>query len=233
MASWKTCAAMSVAAWMMMTTTPVEAAWHRASSPHFIIYSERDPASIRQFAAKLERFDKAVRLVRGMRDDPVGDGNRLTVFVVANESAVRKLVNDKSGFIAGFYIPSAAGSTALVPRSAGSSSEWELGAETIFFHEYAHHLMMQELSSPAPEWLVEGFAEFMSTVQFDKDGSVGLGLAPKHRAYGLHESDPLPIEQLLSGNYSKISADQRESIYGRGWLLTHFLTFDRARARAS
>jgi cytochrome c-type biogenesis protein CcmH/NrfG len=36
----------------------------------------------------------------------------------------------------------------------------------------------------------------------------------------------LPLEALLSGQYDKITVEQRESIYGRGWLLTHYLSFD-------
>lgn len=213
----------------LMVCAPAQSAWYRASSPHFIIYSEQDPARLRQFAAKLERFDKAVRVVRTMRDQPVGDGNRLTVFVVRNESTVRKLADDKTGFTAGFYIARASGSTAFVPQRADIDSDWDLGAETIFFHEYAHHLMLQELSSPAPEWLVEGFAEFMSTVRFEKDGSVGLGQAPRHRAYSLSEASALSIEELLGGSYDKITDEQRESIYGRGWLLSHYLTFEHSR----
>ena len=51
---------------------------------------------------------------------------------------------------------------------------------------------------PYPEWLVEGFAEFMSTAQFERDGTVGLGLPATHRYYGLVNLKQLPLETLLS-----------------------------------
>ena len=166
--------AVVVAGLAMFVATPAHAAWHRASSPHFIIYSDQSPEKLRAFAVKLERFDKAVRIARSMQDFPIGDGNRLTVFVLSNTGAVRKLANDKTGFVAGFYIPRASGSVAFVPRNAGEGAKTDLNADTIFFHEYAHHLMLQKAQAAYPAWLVEGFAEFYSTAKFEPDGSVGL-----------------------------------------------------------
>ena len=64
---------------------PASAAWHRASSKHFVIYADQDPERLREFATKLERFDQAVRHVRGMKDYEFGDGNRVQVLVVAND----------------------------------------------------------------------------------------------------------------------------------------------------
>lgn len=209
--------------------TVCEAAWQRASSAHFVIYADENPAELRSFAEKLERFDKAVRTVRGMDDPPVGDGNRLTVFVVRGDYDVQKLMHDKTGYVRGFYIPRASGSVAFVPRSSGNGSQWDLDASTVFFHEYAHHLMMQDLHTPLPPWYVEGFAEFMSTASFDRDGSVGLGNAPKHRAYSLVMGAKLPIERLVDGSMPRTGTEAHESLYARGWLLTHYLTFEPTR----
>ena len=69
----------------------------------------------------------------------------------------------------------------------------------------------------------------MSTASFEKDGSVVLGRPANHRALGLFYADGLPLEALLAGNYDKLTNEQFESIYGRGWLLTHYLYFDEKR----
>lgn len=229
-------AAFAVAAFAV----PAKAVWHQASSEHFLIYSEQKPESLREFAVKLEKFDKAVRAARRMADLPPSLGNRVTIFVVRDKAEVQRLANDQTGFLAGFYRGSAAGSVAFVarggptvgdPASAGSRPS-ATGADDgtiILLHEYAHHLMMQDLTTPYPEWLVEGFAEVMSTAQFGRDGTVGLGLPAQHRAYGLLEGRSLSLETLLSGKYEKITVEQRESIYGRGWLMTHYLTFEPSR----
>lgn len=212
---------------LLLGSSPALAAWHEARSKHFVIYSDDSPDRLRAFAVKLEKFDRAVRIARNMEDYPVGDGNRLTVFVVKDEKTIRRLANDKSGFLSGFYIGRVTGPLAFVPRKAEDPNGFK--SEVIFFHEYAHHLMMQALEKPYPEWLVEGFAEFMSTASFEKDGSVTLGRAAQHRAYWLYEGQHLPLERLLSGNYGKLTNEQWESVYGRGWLLTHFLTFEPSR----
>lgn len=220
------------------------AGWYRASSEHFVIYSDQNPERLRQFAENLEKFDGAVRAVRGMDDLPLSQGNRVTIFRLHDAAEVQRLANDNSGFIQGFYRGRAAGSLAFVAPGEASNARPQsytgsrmiyqqpntnLGENTILLHEYSHHLMMQDLRVPYPEWLVEGFAEFMSTAQFEKDGSVGLGLPATHRLYGLLNGNELPLETLLSGNYDKITNEQHESIYGRGWLLTHYLTFEPTR----
>ena len=65
---------------------PAQAAWYQASSAHFLIYSEQNPETVRGFALKLERFDKAVRAVRHMADLPLSAGNRVTIFVVRDKA---------------------------------------------------------------------------------------------------------------------------------------------------
>ena len=201
--------------------------FYEASSRHFVIYSDQRPETIRKFAENLEKFDKAARFARNMPDMPLSKGNRLTIFVLPSEKEVRRLAHDKTGFVSGFYKGRAAASVAYIPRRMENADPQS--TNLILLHEYAHHLMAQDLASPYPEWLVEGFAEFMSTAKFERDGSVGLGLPAHHRAYGLMEGNNLPFEVLLANQIGKVTLEQRESIYGRGWLLTHYLTFDPAR----
>lgn len=207
---------------------PASAAWYVAQSKHFVIYADEKPKQLSDFAARLERFDQAARYLRTMNDPPIGEGNRLTVFVLPSADAVSKLAGDN--FIKGFYSGRADGSVAFVPRTAYENDPLGLNADTIFFHEYTHHLMFQNIDRPVPEWIVEGFAEFMSTVKFERNGDIGIGIPAYHRAYGLVFGTRLPLETMLSGSYSKLSPDQRESLYGRGWLLVHYLTFEKSRS---
>ena len=208
-------------------SSPAAAAWHVAESKHFIIYSEDSPAELAKFTDKLERFDQVGRYIRGMDDPPIGTGNRLTIYVLPNVQAVQKLAGDP--FVKGFYKGRSSGSVAFVPRRTDAYNRFALSADNIFFHEYAHHLTFQAIDRPLPEWIVEGFAEFVSTVRFERDGSIGVGAPPIHRVPGLLRGKSLPLETLLAGNYGKLSPELRESVYGRGWLLIHYLTFDKAR----
>jgi tetratricopeptide (TPR) repeat protein len=204
---------------------PAQAAWREASSAHFVIYSEGSDKSVRDFANKLERYDAAMRSVRGLPDFEISPGNRLTVFVVPNMGAVRKLYGKGSTNVGGFYMGRVDGSYAITPRD-GEGDEFE---QIVLLHEYAHHFMLQNFPGAFPAWLIEGFAEFNSTARFDKDGSVGLGLPANHRAYGLILMKPLKLETVLTSGVSDLKNDDKDTFYGQGWLLTHYLTLDPSR----
>jgi len=210
-----------------LATAPAEAAWHEAKSKHFIIYADLKPDQIKYYAERLERFDQAVRLVRGMGDPALTNSQRLTVYALRSEGAVARLAG--ASLVRGFYVARASGTIAFVPRNAGSNQDWDLNTEEIFFHEYAHHLQLESSSIAIPPWAVEGFAEFFATAKVEKDGSVVIGNPPQYRAYGLFNESGLQLEQMVGATYGKLDDKERDLLYGLGWLLTHYLTFEPSR----
>jgi len=226
----------------LCAAVPAQAEWRQASSRHFVIYSEQRPEQLRQFADELERFDEAVRILYLLPEQPVSKGNRVTIFDVGSATKVQQLIHDQSGMIAGFYRGRAGGSVAFASRTdrndirmteTGSivGHSWTLAMRdnTVLFHEYAHHLMMQDIANPYPKWLAEGFAEVLATARVDRDGSVAIGLPADYRVPGLELGQQLPLETLLSDKFGKLNNEQWESIYGKGWVLTQYLTFDPSR----
>ena len=192
-----------------------EAAWHKASSKHFIIYSQQKPEQLRAYAEKLERFDQAARRILSKPDPAIGDGNRLSIYVLGDIDAVRRLHGRKDDSIAGFYIGRYSGSVAFTPRRADEHFSGGIKADWVFFHEYNHHLMFQQFDRPYPNWYIEGFAELLGTPTFGKDGSVTLGAAPQHRGWGLFGSGGLTTRQLLEsqpvfGAHDAVFASVRE-----------------------
>jgi hypothetical protein len=113
-----------------VTGTPTHATWYEAKSKHFVIYANESSDDLSKFADRLERFDQAVRFVRGMDDPPVGEGNRLTVFVLPSVGAVQKLMGGDR-FIEGFYTGRASGSYAFVPRHTDQNGPGTLTADII------------------------------------------------------------------------------------------------------
>ena len=207
---------------------PAHAAWHEAKSKHFIIYADLRPDELRAYAERLERFDQAARKVRAMDDPPLTDAQRLTVFALRDEEAIERLASREG--VRGFYQSRATGNFAFVPRRAGSNKvEWELDAQEIFFHEYAHHLQLQFASVALPPWVTEGFAEFFATARIEKNGDVMVGAPPQYRGYGLFNSTGLPVEQMVGVTYGKLNDEQSDLLYGKGWLLTHYLSFEPSR----
>lgn len=198
------------------------AEWREASTPHFVIYSQQGPERLREFATNLERFDKGLRALRGASDEALGPANRVTIYVVDDTDDVKDLIGDRQA--AGFYIPRAGGSLAVVPRTSGSGSDIELGPLAILLHEYGHHFMWSMAPHSAfPAWFIEGFAEFHATATFGKDGGITFGEPPLYRGIGIMRGNLLPIDKLLIADTLKLSPEQRDAMYGRGWLLTHYL----------
>ena len=209
--------------------SPAAAEWSRAVTPHFVIYSDQPADQLRSYATRLESFDQAVRFARGVDDPLPTPANKLTIYAVRDLPTIQRIYG--SGGVGGFYIPLAGYSVAFVPLDTAPATRVEVTAENVFFHEYAHHLMYQNLNAALPLWLSEGFAEFFSTAKFEPDGSVGLGAPALHRAEILLANlmAPLPIETMVGGNWKQLRHHYLEEVYGRGWLLTHYLTFNAPR----
>lgn len=213
---------------LMSAASPGRAAWHEAKTKHFIIYGDDAPSELRDYAIKLERFDQAARLARQMGDPPLTDANRLTIYLLREVGELDRVVGSGSG-VYGMYITRAAGSFAFVAKKT-ARRDGDLDSDIIFFHEYAHHLLLQNAAAALPAWLVEGFAEFFSTARINEDGSVTFGAAANHRATGvLSLNNYLTLPEMVGGKYRRLTAWQWELIYGRGWLLTHYLTFEPSR----
>ena len=220
---WKTV----LAALGLFSAASANAAWHEARSKHFTVYADEDPAKLKQYASRLERFDAAVREARGVPDVETGAATRVTLFLLRDLTELRRIYGDKEASVAGFYLPKASGSLAFMPEVAEKGA-FSLASDNIFFHEYTHHLMLQDADRPLPTWLTEGFAEFFATPKFNDDGSVTIGAPPKYRAETLYsaENDRIPLAKMLSGDFLYVTGQEYESLYGRGWLLTHLLSFD-------
>ncbi len=204
------------------------AEWYEASTTHFVVYSEDKPETVRQFATNLERFDKALRFLRNVSDYPVGKANRVTIFIVGNVGQISRLAHDQSA--AGFYEPRAGNSVAFVPRDVGydwTPDEYKdmvLTPQQILLHEYTHHFLLSLSPDTAyPLWFTEGYAEFFAPSVFEPDGAVVVGRPPQYRSDSVFSGNALSVTKMLTADPTTLTADQRYLLYGRGWLLTHYL----------
>ena len=197
------------------------AEWLRATSPQFVVYGDMSRPQIEAFAAKLERFDMLLRRMTGLDAPP--PPNRLTVFLVKDTAAVQRQLGPGGRNVAGFYHPSIAGTIAVVPETSGSGEIYSLDAQTVLFHEYAHHFMLQYYPGAYPAWYVEGFAEFYSTTRFKADGEVSTGFPARHRYYGLVADQPFPVARMFAADRGRMTGNDTGRFYAWSWLLTHYL----------
>lgn len=206
----------------IVQAAPARAEWLEARTRHFILYNDTGEAALRRQAIALERLDWALR--RFMKVEDTGDAatNKLTVFVTS-DAGIRALCRCEN--VGGFYLGRVSGSVAF---SGWGRGDGDL-ARVILFHEYAHHFLLGSYGIAFPTWYAEGFAEFASTIRITDDEIV-VGGAAQHRAHGLLVERPLPAAAMFDpGTWRRLEGGRIDAFYGRGWLLTHYLTFDQAR----
>lgn len=219
-----------LAAFTLLLPAPAFAGWYEASTDHFVVYANMDPELLRDYATRLERFDRAMRVVRDMPDRPIGKANRLTVYLVDNADIVAKAYGSTE--VAGFYQPRA-GETFAVSligeRSRRGSYDRQL---TVLFHEYTHHFLFASWPNAAyPLWFSEGYADFAATAQFASDGTLNFGVPDPYHLNNLEylRSSTLSVPILVGTEDGKIASTATYELYARGWLLVHYLQFDPAR----
>ena len=70
---------------------------------------------------------------------------------------IRRTSADVTGIggIAGVYFGRASGPVSFA-NSQPKRNRWDLDGRTVFFHEYLHHLMLQDATAAYPTWMVGG-----------------------------------------------------------------------------
>lgn len=196
--------------------------WLKATTDDFVIYSEGDPADLRQYAQDLERFDALLRQRFGIAPDE--GANPLTVYLLDKPKSVSRLLD--RDHTAGFYSPASEGSFAIATRAADRGGK-ALSGQMTLFHEYVHHFMYRHLGAPWPAWYREGLAEYLSTVRFTSDGNWTAGTPPGRRLRRARESR-VPTAAFLATDAPATDAKTPRDFYAQAWLMVHLLESDQA-----
>ena len=212
-------AAVALAAGLL-NAAPARAEWLKAESERFIVYSDGREPQLRRFVQELESFDRLLRLRLGLKVDEA-PYRKLPIYLVGSHGGLTKVSPDAHENLAGFY-------TATDEDIFGVAIR-DRDADTLK-HEYAHHFMWQNFAATYPGWFVEGFAEYFSTVEFERD-RVAVGKYNENRAYWLQNGSWLPMRDLLSGRPQLSDDRHSETYYPLAWLLTHWFMSDPARQR--
>src|SRR6476469_7630962 len=213
---------MVVACALGMAATPAAAEWRVYEARHFQIYSESGEAKATELAARLERYDKLMRMATGIPDD---NSIKVRVFEVASTDDIEKALGVTDSGIAGFYSSNSFGPFLLTPRRIELGGDRYFTPLLVLQHEYAHHFMLQYFPATYPGWYVEGFAELIGSSTMEKDGRILYGAPAKQRGNEL-TTYWIPLQELLAKDEVKDFDN-----YGQGWAITQYLTMDPARSR--
>jgi Flp pilus assembly protein TadD len=208
-------AALFALAFSVIMAAPASAAWKRAESANFILYSQASESTIRDQIALLEDYQAFLRLLTQIDDPPAA--NKLSIYMVKGPAQLRSVHRVPEG-VAGFYTANSGGIAAFADESAAGRGEQR---NQILLHEIAHHFMLQYRPLPYPAWYVEGFAEYVMTTQFEK-GEIEFGAYNPGRAYTLTQGKWLPLERVLFGGVPT-DGEEMAAFYAQSWLIAHYM----------
>ena len=206
----------------MMVATPAAAEWRQARTAHFLLTIDASEEDARNFAMRLERFDAALRKLYGVADNPEQRVRPISIYALKNQLFLESC-GCSSGTL-GFYNARAQGSfiySMYLPEVDRKAKAGGWSSQALLLHEYSHHFMFSNFPIAYPFWFAEGFAEFNATATFEDDGSVIIGHPVNYRGAALRD-ERISIKKLLDPEQFGF-VDDIDLLYGRGWLLTHYL----------
>lgn len=199
------------------------AEWQKAESAHFIVYSDGGESGLRDFTAKLEDFDALLRLFHGRAADQDDGARKLDVYLVRSADQLRRAFPEAEQ-AAGVYTAGTGDIFAVAIRKSNGL------AEDSVLHEYVHHFMLQHYPGIYPAWLVEGYAEYFMTANFEAK-KILVGAPNGSRVSGLLNGSWVSSRDLLTKRSGQIPNTQGAVYYGQAWLLTHYMLSDPERKK--
>jgi hypothetical protein len=192
--------------------------WLKAQTQHFNVYGAIKESDLRAAASDLELYH---RLLAGvMHVDEKAVTARLDVYLVAERDDLKTVEPDLEAL--GFYRAGPGGRAAFATWNTRDRDR----ARQVLQHEYAHHFMAQYFSWSYPLWFQEGFADYFGATRETAD-ALQLGGPEPMRVSSLEHREWISIDTLLD---ARMDAPRLEMVYAQGWLLTHYLLRDPARA---
>jgi tetratricopeptide (TPR) repeat protein len=211
-------ALLGVAA-LLLLSAPAQAAWFRVETERFVVYGQGGEKSVRDFATKLTTYDWVLRRFHPSTIDRKAN-TKVEVFLLADQADLKRVKPNLRKYTRGFYEPMNEGVFAFAVKGDGA-----LETDDVLFHEYAHHIMLENFPAAYPAWFVEGWAEYFMTTEIGKD-QIKIGGYSPARAYGIFEQTWLPLEELLSKTTGETRPEKTNVYYSEAWLLTHYMRSD-------
>jgi tetratricopeptide (TPR) repeat protein len=196
------------------------AKWILARTAHFELWSDAGEDTARTLAAGLERLQAFFTREIGVGPRP-GHAVRVIVFTSAQEYAGYRVRPGAEAFFA------AGEGREYIVMTAPARGDLRIAA-----HEYAH-LLIHTSGWNLPDWIGEGIADVVSTVQVrDRDSRIGGDLPARSQL--LRQSAWMPPAELFAfGIHGPANGRVNEALfYSQSWALADLLMFAPAYAPA-
>lgn len=202
--------------------------WLKAQSDHFIFYSEASEDITREYLGALEAYHHYLGLFLPGTKKEAND-TPFTVYFLNSSSDFKKIWPEAASNVAGFVTYCEDGMFAVsslernrIDKNSDLFKRTANSSLIVLFHEYAHEFMLRYAGASFPKWFVEGFAEYYSTMRFNPNGEVLIGVPDSERVWSLSQfkSD---YSAIIQENLNINSSQQSAEVYAQYWILTHYL----------
>jgi len=200
-----------------LTGSSASAQWVEIETPHFLVLSNVDVRTARNVALE---FEQAREVFLAAMDADMDSELPVVIFAVADSDDLRTLLPG-----IGEELP--VGVFGNSPDRRRIAVRLDVPRDQRFatlYHEY-HHLLFRSASKRAPIWLIEGLAEFWSSMVPSPGGGLEIGRPSPAHLRTLSQLKMAPLEQLLAFR-GRVHDQPRETIhliYAQSWALVHHL----------
>ena len=204
-----------------------QARWRRVDTPNFVVIGDVSGGELREVGARFEGFRDA--LGRILNERLIATVVPAVIVVFSTDDVYKPFKPKYQGRpaeVAGAFMPG----RDINYITIGNREHLET-----LFHEYTH-LLVSNSGVTMPLWLGEGFAEYYSTLQFQRSGREVLlgGLIDEHLEV-LNDTTLIPLEQFLQLTHDSplYNEGSRQSVfYAQSWAVTHMLHHGKPDRRA-
>jgi len=209
-----------------------EVAWHEIRTDNFIIRTDVERERAVALATDLEKYRFTVGYLSGIDTRDVASVP-VTVYAFGETDNYHRTTGAYGTL--GVYMARASGPLAMLTLE-DPEEKWQSTGRQVLFHEYSHHVLHQFSPLDYPRWYDEGFAEYLSTMEFDGDhaviGHATLGWAPllKRTADWVKAFEIIDSRGRYMGHIgTNVMRDPRRGKggmrmqYAQGWLMVHYL----------
>ena len=210
------------------SATPLaQARWRRVDTPNFVVIGDVSAGDLRDVAGKFESFRDA--LGRILNERLIATVVPAVIVVFSTDDVYKPFKPKYEGRtkeVGGVFMPG---------RDINYITIGDRENLQVLFHEYTH-LLVGNTGLTMPLWLGEGFAEYYSTLEFQRSGrevQIG-GLIGPHLAL-LNDTTFIPFEQFIQlthGSPLYNEGSRRSVLYAQAWALTHMLHLGEPNRRA-
>ena len=204
--------------------------WHRFETEHVILNADTSKQRGEALIRHVEKFRTALGVLTGL-DFSEDATPKLRVYAFSDHGDY-VAASERPG-TGGIYRTHYKGNVSLISVDDDAGRDY---GRQVLLHEYTHHLLHQYSPFTYPRWYDEGFAEYVSTIQFEGH-LANIGRPPMERLIALKATGSwLTLDQLIGSKGKYIGymghGTQRDPDryrvglyhqYAQGWLTVHFL----------